>query len=87
MVLKNLELFDNFLDSLYIKKKTDRNKIIAIYKRLYKKGKNILDFENELEKLNWDEITINNITNYVINWNYRNKENIRLNEINKSDSK
>lgn len=80
MGLEDLEKFDTYLDSLYIKKKTDRKKIISLYKRLYKKNKNIIDFESELEKLNWDEITINNISNYVINWNYRNSENRRLSE-------
>lgn len=81
MGLENLEKFDTYLDSLYIKKKTDRNKIIALYKRLFKQKKNILDFEKELEKLGWDEITINNITYYVTNWNYRDKENRKLNAI------
>lgn len=81
MGLKTMEEFNKYLDSLYIKKKTDRNKIIALYKRLFKQKKTILDFEKELEKLGWEEITINNISHYVSNWNYRNKENGKLNKI------
>ena len=75
---EELKLFDMYLDSLYIKKKTDRKKIISLYKRLYKKNKNIIDFESELEKLNWDEITIRNITNYVSIWNFRKDENEKI---------
>lgn len=78
MDLEMMEEFDLFLDSLYIKKKTDRNKIIALYKRLLRQKKNVLDFEKELEELGWDEITIDNISHYVTNWNYRNKENNRI---------
>lgn len=74
----DLKAFDNFLESLYIKKKVDRNKIINLYKRLLKQKKSIIDFETGLEKLGWEEITIQNITNYVLIWNYRKKENEKL---------
>lgn len=74
----DLKTFDNFLESLYIKKKVDRNKIINLYKRLLKQKKSIIDFETGLEKLGWEEITIQNITNYVLIWNFRKKEDEKL---------
>lgn len=74
----DLKAFDNFLESLYIKKKVDRNKIINLYKKLFKQKKSIIDFETGLEKLGWEEITIQNITNYVLIWNYRRKEDEKL---------
>ena len=80
MDLKKLEEFDKYLDSLYIKKKTDKRKIITLYKKMYVQNKSILDYEKELEKFGWDEITINNISHYILNWNYRSNENRRLNE-------
>lgn len=74
----DLKAFDKFLESLYIKKKVDRNKIINLYKRLLKQKKSIIDFETGLEKLSWEEITIQNITNYVLIWNYRRREDERI---------
>lgn len=74
----DLKAFDNFLENLYVKKKVDRNKIINLYKRLLKQKKSIIDFETDLEKLGWEEITIQNITNYVLIWNYRKKEDEKL---------
>lgn len=74
----DLKVFDNFLESLYIKKKVDRNKIINLYKKLLKQKKSIIDFETGLEKLGWEEITIQNITNYVLIWNYRRREDERI---------
>lgn len=75
---EELKLFDMYLDSLYIKRKIDRNRIIGLYKRLFKKKKNLNDFETDLEKLGWDEITIRNITNYVSIWNFRKDENEKI---------
>lgn len=75
---EELKLFDMYLDSLYIKRKIDRNRIIGLYKRLFKKKKSLNDFETDLEKLGWDEITIKNITDYVAVWNIRKDENIKL---------
>lgn len=75
---EELKLFDMYLDSLYIKRKIDRNRIIGLYKRLFKKKKNLNDFETNLEKLGWDEITIRNITNYVSIWNFRKDENEKI---------
>lgn len=75
---EELKLFDMHLDSLYIKRKIDRNRIIGLYKRLFKKKKNLNDFETDLEKLGWDEITIRNITNYVSIWNFRKDENEKI---------
>lgn len=74
----DLKVFDNFLESLYIKKKVDRNKIINLYKKLLKQKKSIIDFETGLEKLGWEEIKIQNITNYVLIWNYRRREDERI---------
>lgn len=75
---EELKLFDLFLDSLYIKKKIDRNKIINIYRKLFKQRKTIIEFEKELEELGWDEITIKNISRYITNWNYREEENKKI---------
>ncbi len=75
---EELKLFDMYLDSLYIKRKVDRNRIIGLYKRLFKKKKNLNDFETDLEKLDWDEITIRNITSYVSIWNIRKDENEKI---------
>lgn len=75
---EELKLFDMYLDSLHIKRKIDRNRIIGLYKRLFKKKKNLNDFETDLEKLGWDEITIRNITNYVSIWNFRKDENEKI---------
>lgn len=75
---EELKLFDLFLDSLYIKKKIDRNKIINIYRKLFKQRKTIIEFEKELEELGWDEITVNNISRYITNWNFRKDENEKI---------
>lgn len=75
---EELKLFDLFLDSLYIKKKIDRNKIINIYRKLFKQRKTIIEFEKELEELGWDEITIKNISRYITNWNFRKDENEKI---------
>lgn len=72
----DLELFDKWLDKyLYVRPKYRRKAIINCYKRLYKQDKSILDFENALERMGWCDITINNISKYVMNAEYRNKEN------------
>lgn len=72
-------LFDKWLNERrYIKKKTDRKKIINIYKRLLKNGKNINDFEEELERLGWFDITINAISRYLLYSKYRKEENEKL---------
>lgn len=75
---EELKLFDMYLDSLYIKKKMDRNKVINIYRKLFKQQKSITEFEERLEELGWDEITVNNISRYITNWNFRKDENIKL---------
>lgn len=75
---EELKLFDLFLDSLYIKRKIDRNKIINIYRKLFKQRKTIIEFEKELEELGWDEITIINISRYITNWNFRKDENEKI---------
>ena len=75
---EELKLFDLFLDSLYIKKKIDRNKIINIYRKLFKQRKTIIEFEKELEELVWNEITVSNISRYITNWNFRKDENEKI---------
>ena len=75
---EELKLFDLFLGSLYIKRKIDRNKIINIYRKLFKQRKTIIEFEKELEELGWDEITVNNISRYITNWNFRKDENEKI---------
>lgn len=76
----NIDLiqFNDYLDSLYIKRKMDRNKIINIYKKLFKQQKSITEFEERLEKLGWDEITIKNISRYILVWNYRKREDEKI---------
>lgn len=75
---EELKLFDLFLESLYIKKKIDRNKIINIYRKLFKQRQTVIEFEKELEELGWDEITVNNISRYITNWNFRKDENEKI---------
>lgn len=81
----DLVKFDKWLQfRRYITRKEDRKKIISIYKRLFKEKKNILDFEAELEKIFYSnknatmsfdyEITIADISKYILNTFYRRKE-------------
>ena len=74
----DLKQFNEYLDSLYIKKKMDRNKIINIYRKLFKQQKSITEFEERLEELGWDEITIKNISRYILVWNYRKREDEKI---------
>lgn len=73
---------DKFLDKeLYLRPKVKRQVVITIYKRYLKLNKTINDLEECLYDLNFDEITIDNISKYIINWNYRKEMNRRcLNE-------
>lgn len=73
---------DKFLNKeLYLRPKVKRQVIITIYKRYLKLNKTINDLEECLYDLNFDEITIDNISKYIINWNYRKEMNRRcLNE-------
>jgi hypothetical protein len=85
----DLVKFDKWLQyRRYITRKEDRKKIISIYKRLLKEGKSILDFEAELEKIFYSnknakmqfdyELTISDISKYLIYENYRRKENEKV---------
>jgi hypothetical protein len=85
----DLVKFDKWLQyRRYITRKEDRKKIISIYKRLLKENKNILDFENEVEKIIYKntnakmqfdyELTIADISKYLIYENYRRKENEKV---------
>ena len=70
--------FDKFLDKeLYLRPKIKRQIVITNYKRYLKQNKNINDLEECLYDLNFDEITIENISKYLINGNYRNEMNRR----------
>lgn len=70
--------FDKFLDKeLYLRPKVKRQVVITNYKRYLKSNKSIKDLEECLYDLNFDEITIGNISKYIINWNYRNQMNRR----------
>lgn len=70
--------FDKFLDKeLYLRPKVKRQVVITNYKRYLKLGKSIKDLEECLYDLNFDEITIGNISKYIINWNYRKEMNKR----------
>lgn len=75
----DLELFDKWLnEEIYIKLKRDRNKIINTYKKFVSQDKTINDYEAELENLGWSEITIDNISNYLMIWNKRIEENQKI---------
>ena len=70
--------FDKFLDKeLYLRPKVKRQVVITNYKRYLKLGKSIKDLEECLYDLDFDEITIGNISKYIINWNYRKEMNKR----------
>ena len=74
----NMVEFDKFLDKeLYLRPKVKRQVVITNYKRYLKLGKSIKDLEECLYDLNFDEITIGNISKYIINWNYRKEMNKR----------
>jgi hypothetical protein len=62
----------------YIRPKKKRTEIISLYKRMVKANNNVIEFEQELEKLGWTEITIQNITNYLMVWNYKEGENTKM---------
>lgn len=66
--------FDKYLDKeLYLRPKIKRQVVINMYKRYLVQNKNIKELEECLYDLNYDEITIANISKYIINWNYRNE--------------
>ena len=70
----DLEKFDDFLNyELYLTSKIPRKIIIINYKKFFKQNKSILDFEQHLYNLGFYEITIQNISKYITNWNYRNE--------------
>lgn len=75
----NIKTFDLWLrERRYIKRKADRQKILKLFKKHVEEGKNVTSFEKGLEKLGWNEITIESIVKYLIFWNYRNNENNKL---------
>ena len=76
--LIDLDLFRKYLESLYIKKKTDQNRIISFYKLGAKEHKRKSYLEQSLNKLEYAEETINKITTYVINTSVRNEINKEL---------
>lgn len=75
----DFELFDKWMEQeQYIRPKKKRTEIISLYKRMVKANNNVLEFEEELEKLGWTEITIQNITNYLMVWNVKEGENTKM---------
>ena len=75
----DFELFDKWMEQeQYIRPKKKRTEIISLYKRMVKANNNVLEFEQELEKLGWFEITIQNITNYLMVWNVKEGENTKM---------
>lgn len=75
----DFDLFDKWLDEdLYIRPKKKRTEIISLYKRMVKSNANVVEFEQELEKLGWDETTTKSISDYLIIWNVKDKANTRL---------
>lgn len=68
----DLEKFDDFLNyELWLKNAILRKIIIINYKKYYKNNKTILDYEECLSELGYYDITIENISRYITNWNYR----------------
>lgn len=77
--LIDLDLFDSWLEKeRYIYSKFQRKRIIAAYKRMFNNYRNIFDLENELDKMGWDEITYNDIMNYIVFPEYRLRENKKV---------
>ena len=75
----DFELFDKWMEQeQYIRPKKKRTEIISLYKRMVKANNNVLEFESELEKLGWSDITIQNITNYLMVWNVKEGENTKM---------
>lgn len=71
----DLVLFDLWLEHRrYFSNKITRKIIINIYKRYYK-VKSVVDFEQYLYELGFDEMIYSPISRYLTNWNYRNEEN------------
>ena len=80
--MKNLdyEVFDKWLcDELYLKKKSVRKEIIALTKFGIENELTVKWYEDELEKKGFDEITIKNISDYVMIWNIRNEQQAVMN--------
>ncbi len=75
----DFELFDKWMDQeQYIRPKKERTKIINLYKNMVKANKSIVEFEQELERLGWCEVTIQNISNYLMVWNFKEGENTKM---------
>lgn len=75
----DFELFDKWMDQeLYIRPKRKRTEIISLYKRMTKANRNVVEFEEELDKLGWSEITIGNITDYLMIWNHKEASNQKV---------
>lgn len=75
----DFELFDKWMDQeLYIRPKNKRTEIINLYKDMVKANKSVNEFEEELDKLDWPDITIQNITNYLMVWNDKDEENTKM---------
>lgn len=68
----DLVKFDNFLNyELWLKTAISRKIIIINYKKYYKERKSVIEFEECLSNLGYYDITIENISRYIMNWNYR----------------
>lgn len=68
----DLKKFDDYLNyELWLTSKIMRKIIIMNYKKYFDKNKTILDFEQCLFDLGYYDITINNISRYITNWNHR----------------
>lgn len=63
----NLDLFDTWLDEhLYIKQKGQRKQIITLYKKALKEEYRLSQFKKELNDIGLEDMTIENIINYLI---------------------
>lgn len=89
----DLVKFDKWLElGRYITTKANRTKIINTYKKMNEEKKSILEFESELNKLVYKnkyamtqfdyELTIADISRYILYADYRKKEDERIEKIN-----
>jgi len=69
--LINLNLFRKYLKSIYIKDRATQNRIISYYKLGVQENKRKSYLVQALENMELSDITINNITTYIIQWNAR----------------
>ncbi len=77
----DIKTFDLWLEHRrYLKSIITRKLIINIYKKYLKEGLTVIEFEEHLSDIGFEDSIYEPISKYLINWNYRNKENKLLME-------